>query len=299
MSEWVDALSAGSLVAEAAERFRGAGVPSPENDARLLLAHVLKTRPGTWWSGSEVSPADAESFRELVAGRAERIPLQHLTGKAYFGHVELEVGPGVFIPRPETEMMMSWAADQLMARTAQLGRRQVAVDLCTGSGAIAKSLALAAPTAEIHAVELSGDAVSWAERNLAGTGVRLVQADMADALPELDGDVDLVVANPPYVPLEAYDSVAVEARDHDPGLALFSGLDGLDAIRVLTAVAGRLLRDGGLLTFEHAEVQAESAPQVVVESHLFSQVRDNQDLTGRQRFVTAVRNARALAGWDE
>jgi release factor glutamine methyltransferase len=299
VSERVDAVRAGPLAAEAAEQLRAAGVPSPENDARLLLAHVLGERPTGWWHRLEVSTAAAERFRELVARRAERVPLQHLTGKAYFGNVELDVGPGVFIPRPETEMMMSWAAQELTERAARLGRHQVVVDLCTGSGAIAKSLALAAPDAEVHAVELSEEAVSWAERNLTGTGVRLLRADMADALPELDGGVDLVVANPPYVPLEAYDSVAVEARDHDPDVALFSGLDGLDAIRVLTTAAARLLRDGGVLTFEHAEAQADSAPQIVVESHLFSQVRDHQDLTGRQRFVTAVRNARALAGWDE
>jgi release factor glutamine methyltransferase len=122
---------------------------------------------------------------------------------------------------------------------------------------------------------------------------------MAHALAEVDATVDLVVANPPYVPLDAYDSVAVEARDHDPTLALFSGDDGLDAIRVLTRVAARLLRAGGLLTFEHAEVQAESAPQIVLDSQCFSQVRDRLDLTGRPRFVTAVRTARPLAGWDE
>lgn len=238
-------------------------------------------------------------FQRLIARRAERVPLQHLTGTAYFGYIELAVGPGVFVPRPETETMMVWAGDQVRARQASSGRPQLVVDLCTGSGAIAKSLALSAPESEVYAVELSSEAVTWAARNLAGTDVRLVHADMADALPELDGTVDLVVANPPYVPLDAYDSVAVEARDHDPSMALFSGADGLDAIRVLTTAAGRLLRAGGLLAFEHAEVQAESAPQVVVGSHQFHQIRDRADLTGRPRFVTAVRNDPALAGWDE
>ena len=294
------AVTAGRLVREAAVRLQQAGVPSPENDARLLLAHVLdESGPAALWGRRDVTPADADRYRELVDTRAERVPLQHLTGKAHFGYVELDVGPGVFIPRPETETMMSWASTELGARQLRHGTRQVVVDLCTGSGAIAKSLALAAPGAEVYAVELSTDALPWAERNLAGTDVRLVHADMADALPELDGTVDLVVCNPPYVPLDAYDSVAVEARDHDPSLALFSGADGLDAIRVLTRVAARLLRAGGLLAFEHAEVQAESAPQIVVDSRQFSQIRDRLDLTGRPRYVTAVRNDPALAGWDE
>ena len=291
--------TARELVKQAAEQLRAAGVASPENDARLLLSQVLGEDPALWWGPREVEPTDVQAYDALIARRAERIPLQHLTGKAYFGRLELAVGPGVFIPRPETETMMMWAAEQLAARQAESGRSQVVVDLCTGSGAIAKSIVLEVPDAEIYAVELSADALPWAERNLAGTDVRLVQADMADALPELDGTVDVVTANPPYVPLEAYDSVAVEARDHDPSLALFSGADGLDAIRIVTKVAARLLRPGGVLTFEHAEVQAESAPQVVLHSEHFAQIRDRTDLTGRPRFVTAVRNGRTLAGWDE
>lgn len=278
---------------------RAAGVPSPENDARLLLAHVLGGRPDPWWHEVRLSAEQAAEYARLIARRAERIPLQHLTGVAYFGYVELAVGPGVFVPRPETETMMAWACAELRSRHTDAARPPVAVDLCTGSGAIALSLAKAVPNAEIYAVELSTEALPWAERNLADTDVRLVHADMAEALPELDGTVDLVIANPPYVPLDAYDTVAVEARDHDPSLALFSGADGLDAIKVLTRVAARLLRTGGLLAFEHAEVQAESAPQVVLDSRLFAQVRDRTDLTGRPRFVTAVRNGVALAGWDE
>ena len=288
-----------SVVKRAGERLRAAGVPSPENDARLLLAHVLGGRPDPWWHQVRLSAEQAAEYARLIARRAERIPLQHLTGVSYFGHVELAVGPGVFVPRPETETMMAWGCSELRSRQTDAARSPVAVDLCTGSGAIALSLAKAVPNAEIYAVELSTEALPWAERNLVGTEVRLVHADMADALPELDATVDLVIANPPYVPLDAYDTVAVEARDHDPSLALFSGADGLDAIKVLTRVAARLLRTGGLLAFEHAEVQAESAPQVVVDSRLFAQIRDHRDLTGRPRFVTAVRNGVALAGWDE
>jgi release factor glutamine methyltransferase len=289
---------ASRLVSEAAGRLRAAGVPSPEIDARLLLEFVVGERPFPWWGRYEVPPDAARRFDELTARRAERIPLQHLTGRAYFGHLELEVGPGVFIPRPETESMMQWASDRVTA-LRNSGQPPIVVDLCTGSGAVAKSIARAAPEAEVYAVELSADALGWAQRNLADTAVTLVHGDMADALPELDGRVDLVVANPPYVPLDAYESVAVEARDHDPSLALFSGPDGLDAIRVVARVAARLLHIGGLLAFEHADVQSVSAPQIVVDSQLFTEVRDNRDLTGRPRYVTAVRNGRPLAGWDE
>jgi release factor glutamine methyltransferase len=152
------------------------------------------------------------------------------------------------------------------------------------------------PGISVDAVEVSEEAARWAERNLSGTGVRLHVQDMAGALPELDGRVDLVIANPPYIPLEAYESVTPEVRDHDPLVALFSGDDGLDAMRVVTEVAARLLTDGGLVCAEHAEVQVDSAPRVFTADGRFSSVRDHRDLSGRPRFVTAVRRARAAHG---
>jgi release factor glutamine methyltransferase len=161
------------------------------------------------------------------------------------------------------------------------------VDLCTGSGAIALAVATEVPGAEVHAVELDERAAAWAARNLAGSGVRLVEGDMADALPELDGTVDVVVCNPPYIPVEAWESVATEARDHDPALALWSGADGLAAMRVLESVAGRLLHPGGWVGAEHADVQGESAPAVFAGTGRWSDVRDHRDLAGRPRFVTA------------
>jgi release factor glutamine methyltransferase len=226
----------------------------------------------------------------LVRRRATRVPLQHLTGRAYFRHVEVEVGPGVFVPRPETEVMTGWAIDALRPMVAAGGRPRV-VELCAGSGAIAKSIVTEVTFVDVYAVEVSPEAATYARRNLADTLVELYVGDMVDALHVLDESVDLVIANPPYIPLEAYASVAPEARDHDPVVALFSGQDGLDAIRVVTAVAARLLRAGGLLCFEHADVQGESAPAVVSASHAFTGVRDHRDLTGRPRFVTAVRRA--------
>jgi release factor glutamine methyltransferase len=164
------------------------------------------------------------------------------------------------------------------------------VDLCTGSGAIARSLADEVPHARIHAVELDERAHHWAELNLSGTGVDLRQGDMAHAFTDLDGQVDVVVCNPPYIPYDAWAGVAPEARDHDPHAALFSaGDDGLDAMRVLEGVAARLLRPGGWVGAEHADLQGESAPQVFASSGRWTDVRDHEDLAGRPRYLTARR----------
>jgi release factor glutamine methyltransferase len=261
----------GVLLSGATDRLTAAGVPSPAHDARELLAHVLDRRPPLLGRTDPVSPEQAERFAALLARRSARVPLQHLTGEAPFRYLTLAVGPGAFVPRPETEVMTGWAIDRLRERPAD-APPAVVVDLCTGSGAIAKAVATEVPSTRVWAVELSPDAHAWAEQNLADTEVTLQLGDLADALPELDGTVDLVICNPPYVPLDAYDSVVVEARDHDPTVALFSGDDGLDAIRVLTTTAARLLRAGGLLTFEHAEVQVEAAPAVVVASGAYATI---------------------------
>lgn len=270
------------VVADASSRLEEAGVASPEHDAAELLAHVLGTTRSRLPLVGEVPAEALAAYDVLIARRAAREPLQHLTGVAWFRYVGLRVGPGVFVPRPETELLAGWAVEEC-------GRRDqpVVVDLCTGSGAVAKAVQDEVPTARVHAVELSPDALAWAERNLAGTGVELRLGDMATAYPELDGTVDVVTCNPPYVPLEAWESVAPEARDHDPHLALFSGADGLDAIRVLERRAARLLRPGGVLGFEHADVQGASAPAVLTASGRWSEVRDHADLAGRARYTTA------------
>ena len=223
------------------------------------------------------------AFEALLVRRAAREPLQHLTGTAAFRHVELAVGPGVFVPRPETELLAGWAID----RAREVSGTPVVVDLCTGSGAIALSVATEEPEAVVHAIELDPDAHAWATRNTTGSAVDLRLGDMADAFPELDGTVDVVVCNPPYIPLEAFATVAPEARDHDPALALWSGDDGLDAIRVLEATAARLLRPGGWVGSEHADVQGDAAVGVFVEAGRWAEVRDHPDLAGRARFVTA------------
>ena len=274
------------LLRDAAARLAAGGVASPDHDAAELLAHVLGTTRGRLPLVEEVAAAHVAAYDVLVGRRAAREPLQHLTGTAAFRHVELAVGPGVFVPRPETELLAGWAVDRAGEVLAE-GRSPVLVDLCTGSGAVAASLADEVAAAEVHAVELDPDAHAWAERNLAGTSVDLRLGDMAGAFPELDGTVDVVACNPPYIPLEAFASVAPEARDHDPSLALWSGEDGLDAMRVLEREAARLLRPGGWVGAEHADVQGESAAQVFLDAGRWSQVRDHQDLAGRARFVTA------------
>jgi release factor glutamine methyltransferase len=273
----------------AIDTLRAAGVPSPEYDAAELLAHVLgTTRSRLQLDEPELTAAQAAAYDALIARRAAREPLQHLTGSTGFRYVDLEVGPGVFVPRPETELLAGWAIEQAtrLVSTSSTGE-VVVVDLCTGSGAIARAVAHELPAAKVYAVELDERAHEWAVRNLAGTGVELRHGDMTDAFPELDGTVDIVVCNPPYIPLEAWESVAPEARDHDPHLALFSGEDGLDAIRILERRAAALLKDGGVVGAEHADVQGESAPAVFAAAGRWRDVRDNLDLAGRPRFVTA------------
>jgi release factor glutamine methyltransferase len=276
-------------VGEAAARLAEAGVASPEHDAAELLAHLLGTsRPGL--SLVDVLTSEqCRAFDGLVARRAAREPLQHLTGTAAFRYVELAVGPGVFVPRPETEVLAGWGVDRArdVASAGRTGSTPVVVDLCTGSGAIALALATEVPQARVHAVEVSEQAFGWAAKNLTGTGIDLRHGDMAEAFPDLDGTVDVVLCNPPYIPMGAWESVDVEARDHDPALALWSGDDGLAAMRVVERVAGRLLRPCGVVGVEHADVQGRSAPAVFTATGRWADVRDHKDLAGRDRLVTA------------
>ena len=271
-----------SVLADAARRLADAGVPSPEYDAAELLAHVLGTSRATLFAVETVSPDQLVELDALLDRRALREPLQHLTGVAHFRHVALAVGPGVFVPRPETELLAGWAIEEASARDDP-----VVLDLGTGSGAIAAAVADEVRAARVHALELDERAHQWAERNLAGTGVDLRQGDLATAFDDLAGRVDVIASNPPYIPLAAWESVAPEARDHDPALALWSGGDGLDAIRALEARAAVLLRDGGVVGVEHADVQGESAPAVFAESGRWAAVKDHHDLADRPRFLTA------------
>ena len=280
------ATSPRSLLAAAEQRLAQAGVESPSYDAAELLAHTLGSTRGRLALLDAVEPAAVVRFEALLDRRARREPLQHLTGTAAFRHVDLAVGPGVYVPRPETEVLAGWAIEQAQERALEVPS-PVVVDLCTGAGGIAASLVDEVPGATVYAVELDAGAHAWAERNLAGTGVDLRLGDMASSFGDLDGQVDVITCNPPYIPLEAWPSVAPEARDHDPALALWSGDDGLDAMRVLEHVAARLLRLGGRVGAEHADVQGESAPAVFSAAGRWQEVRDHPDLAGRPRFVTA------------
>ncbi|HEY3529625.1 MAG TPA: peptide chain release factor N(5)-glutamine methyltransferase [Nocardioides sp.] len=270
------------LVTAAARRLADAGVASPEHDARALLAHVVGVDHGRLPLVRNVSAGQVAAYDALVARRAAREPLQHLTGITHFRNVDLLVGPGVFVPRPETELLAGWAVEQVEGMD-----EPVIVDLGTGSGAMAKAIAHEVPTARVHAVELDEGAHAWAARNLAGTGVELRHGDLADAFDDLAGTVDVVVSNPPYIPHEAWESVEVEVRDHDPELALYATGDGLDVIRVVERRAALLLRPGGSVGVEHADVQGESAPAVFGAAGRWDQVRDHEDLAGRARFLTA------------
>lgn len=274
----------------AARRLAAAGVPSPRHDAEVLAAHVLAVERRDLWRQHDVGDGFQRAFEELVGRRERREPLQHLTGVAYFRHAMLAVGPGVFVPRPETELVAGAAIDEARRVVRTTKARPVVVDLGTGSGAIARSVADEEPAAVVHAVELADAAIPWARANIAGSAVVLHHDDMAMALTELDGMVDVVVSNPPYIPTDGLPRDP-EVRDHDPSRALYGGSDGLVVIRVVERVAARLLRHGGLVIVEHADTQGASAPGVFVDAPgaIWTDVTDTEDLAGRPRFVTARR----------
>lgn len=278
-------------VAGAALVLAEAGVPSPDVDARLLAEHVLGRSlflvPAAATFADASGPRAQARFAELVERRRRREPLQHITGLMAFRHLTLAAAPGAFVVRPETEVVAGEAVDAAAA-VAATGRAPVVVDLCTGSGAIALAVATEVPGAVVHAVELSPAALRVASRNVDAfaPGVRLVAGDAATALPELDGTVDVVVSNPPYIPPDAVPR-ETEVREHDPDLALYGGgADGLDTPRAVVLTAARLLAGGGVFVMEHAEVQARAVRQVAAAAGL-REVRTGRDLTGRDRYVRA------------
>lgn len=312
------------LLTEAGDRLRAAGVPSPEVDAELLLAHVTgRPRALLRLAGSPIPPRQGQRFVELVGERARRVPLQHLTGRAPFRHLDLHVGPGVFIPRPETELIVDEVIRFVGPHRA--GERLSVVDLCAGSAALALSIGTEIPDADVVAVELSPPALAWAGRNLdeaaarleaLGSTVELVAGDARwvgqpdGQLAGLRGTVDVVITNPPYVPRAAV-PLEPEVRDHDPDLALYGGEDGLDVVRSLAVQAALLLRPGGLFVVEHADVQGEAAGPRGVPALLRAQrhtspgagdgsvwgaVHDLLDLAGRPRHTSATLATDRMSG---
>lgn len=275
----------------ACERLARAGILDPVVDAELLAAHALGTGRGQVQAavarGDAITEADAAQFDALVERRTAREPLQHITGLAPFRHLELEVGPGVFVPRPETEILAQIAIDALVASASPA---PIAVDLGTGSGAIALAMATEVPHARVHAAENSVDAFVWAKQNAARIGadnVRIAFIDLADAFAELDGSVSVVVSNPPYVP-DAAVPRDPEVRLFDPPEALYGGTDGLDVVRTISRVALRLAHPGGVLAIEHGELQGADLRALLVADG-WRATATHPDLTHRDRVTTAVR----------
>jgi len=271
----------------AVAKFEQAGIESASADAEILLGHLLNLSRGELQSKiiTDEEFSEVEEFEALVSKRAERFPLQHITGVAHFRRLTLKVGPGVFVPRPETEVVTQIAVDALKASGSP---EPIAVDLATGSGAIALSLAVEVPNAKVFAIELSEDALKYTKQNFAELAPEavLVQGDLADAFPELNGTVDVLVSNPPYIPDEMI-PIYPEVHLHDPSLALYGGADGLDVVRKVDEAARRLLRPGGSLIIEHADMQGEAVRELLLASG-WRQVRTHRDLVGRDRATTAL-----------
>lgn len=279
-------------ILEAVSVLEEAGVPSPRVDAELLAAHLLgieRTRLGLV---PLVDPAMVDAYRAMIAQRAKRIPLQYITGSTGMGEIDIEVGPGVFVPRPETELLLAWALAYLEGLQEH---PPVVLDLCTGSGALALAVAHARPDAVVHAVELEPHALAWARRNAercaaAGdTPIILHQGDVTDRnlLTSLEGRVDIVVSNPPYIP-EGTD-LPPEVIEHDPHSALFGGPDGLSVIKPMVSNIARWLRIGGAVGVEHDDTNGAQVAELFAQRRVFGDVTEHPDLAGRPRFVVARR----------
>jgi release factor glutamine methyltransferase len=279
-------------MAAAAEKLRAAGVASPRADAEHLAAHLLGVPRTRLALVPLIEPAMLDAYRTMVDQRAKRVPLQYITGISSMGNLDIEVGPGVFVPRPETELLLAWALGFLEAHCAH---GPTVLDLCTGTGALALAIAHARPDAVVHAVELDARAMEWARRNAehraqgGDTPIVLTAGDAGDPglLPDLDGGVDVVVSNPPYVPVGA--ELEPEVADYDPPQALFAGADGLDVITAMVPNLRRWLRPGGGLTIEHDDTNGAAVAELLSADGAFTDVAEHLDLAGKPRFVVARR----------
>lgn len=307
MSEQVQRGLAGgdisTVLAAAGELLRGAGIPDPTTDVALLLAHAW----GLDSSGlsrkrlfaEQVPGSVISDFAQLIERRSTRVPLQHLTGRAAFRHLDLEVGPGVFIPRPETELLVTEVLDEL-ARQATNNSNQDAIpfviDLCSGSGAISLSLAYEHPQVRVLGVEKEPAALDWSGRNLSrvdvgSSEVEFVSGDatsFADTHPELLARANVVVTNPPYVPDSAIPRDP-EVRDHDPAAALYGGATGLEIPALIIDQAQKLLWPGGFFIMEHSEEQGPSVRRLIAGTECLKEPATFPDYTGRDRYTVARR----------
>jgi release factor glutamine methyltransferase len=280
--------SADALRRRAAADLTAAGVESAAHDAAELLSHVLAVEPGRLLLIDDVDADQEERFAEAVRRRSRREPLQHITGTAHFAGLELAVGPGVFVPRPETELIVEWAARVISGRTA------VVADLCSGSGALALGIAVHSPNTQVVAVERSSAAFDYLRRNIAAAAlqerVTPVQGDVTDAaaMREALGVCDVIVSNPPYVPSESPVSPEVA---HDPYDAVFSGTTGMDVISAMIPIVADALVGGGAFAVEHDDETSDAVVAALRADGRFSSIEAHADLAGRQRFVTAIRNA--------
>ncbi|WP_254876968.1 peptide chain release factor N(5)-glutamine methyltransferase [Verrucosispora sp. NA02020] len=282
------------VLAWAARALADAGVPSARVEAEILAAYVLAVPRGRLALADGLTDEQRDRFEALVSRRCRREPLQHLTGSAGFRHLELAVGPGVFVPRPETELLAGWGVERAAERVAD-GVTPVVVDLCSGSGAIALAVAQEVPTARVVAVERAPAALAWLRRNAATRAaagdrpIEVLAADVTapDLLAELVGRVDVLLCNPPYVPLAVV--VPPEVAGHDPAEAVFGGDDGLTVIRPVLRRAAALLRPGGALGVEHDDTHGASVPDLLAADGRYTAITAHHDLAGRSRFATAFR----------
>jgi release factor glutamine methyltransferase len=277
-----------ALISEGKAQIEAAGYSNV--DAEILFAHLLGLTRMELHNPialeralAEISDESAivDGYAQLVQRRCNHEPVQYLTGTAGFRNLDLAVGPGVLVPRPETEGLV----EEVLKHIANLPGPVSVIDLGAGSGAMAISIATEAPNTHVIAVEKSSDAIEWLKQNVAfyDESIRIVQGDVADVL---DGvKCDVVVANPPYVP----DSQPLpkDVATFEPAIALFGGSNGLEIPKRFIAAAARLLKVGGLLAIEHTETQGESIANLL--SANFTQISLHLDLTGRPRWTSAIR----------
>ena len=280
------------LLRSAKEKLAAAEIS--EVDAEHLLAYVLGISRMDLHNSVKLDEAlkalgdfgvIEDTFAKLISRRAAHEPLQYLTGIAYFRHLEIEVGPGVLVPRPESELLVEAVLTHIKNLEEKVTGEISVIDLGAGSGALSLAIATEAPRSRVIAVEKSADAIVWLKKNVAriSENVRVVEGDVADVLPGVK--CDAVIANPPYVPDNQ--SLPRDVAEHEPHIALFGGATGLELPKRFIDAAARLLKSGGVLAIEHTEEQGSAIDALLSKD--FIDIAVHQDLTGRPRWSSAVR----------